>query len=97
MADKENLIEVDEDINEETTMKFKDEEGNVIELEIVAKIYLNDKEYLVLADEDNEEDEFLFRVDEDEEGNIEYNAIEDDKEFLEVKKEYSKLLYDEKN
>lgn len=105
MTEKDELIknEIENDLlenkeieNEETVMKFKDEDGNVIELEVVAKIYLEEKEYLILSQEDNEEDEFVFRVDEDEEGNIEYNAIESDEEFLKVKKEYSKLLYDEK-
>ena len=75
-------------------MKFKDEDGNVVELEAVARIYVEGQEYLILAplDEDSE-DEYVYRVDEDEEGKEELNAVESDEEFLKVKKEYKNLLY----
>lgn len=83
---------------ESNIMKFKDEEGNLVELEAVARIYLEEKEYLILAPVgEDSADEFVFRVDKDSEGNEEYNAIEDDAEFVKVKKEYSRLLYDEGN
>ena len=81
---------------EKNIMRFKDEEGNVIEFEAVAEIYLEETKYLILAPLDNDEDEFVFRVDTDEEGNEELNAVENDEEFLKVKKEYSRVLYDEK-
>ncbi|WP_209458697.1 DUF1292 domain-containing protein [Youngiibacter multivorans] len=77
-------------------MKFKDEDGNVVELEAVARVYVEEQEYLVLAPlDENSEDEFVFRVDKDSEGKEELNAVEDDVEFLKVKKEYKNLLYGE--
>lgn len=77
-------------------MKFRDEEGNVVELEAVARVYVEEQEYLVLAPlDENSEDEFVFRVDKDSEGKEELNAVEDDVEFLKVKKEYKNLLYGE--
>lgn len=82
-------------INEEERqiMKFYDEDGNVVEFEGVAKIYLEEVEYLLLAPLDEEsEDIFVFRVDEVD-GKEELNLVEDDNEFIEVKKEYKKLLY----
>ena len=52
------------------------------------------QEYLLLAPADDEESEdvYVFRID-NVEGKEELNLVEDDKEFLAVKKEYKKLLY----
>lgn len=74
-------------------MSFRDEDGNKVDFEAVARIYLKEQEYLLLAplDEDNE-DVFIFRVD-NIDGKEELNLVEDDEEFLAVKKEYKKLLY----
>lgn len=90
-------------MEERQIMAFRDEEGNKVEFEVVAKIYLdeeteNEKEYIVLSPVDGEgteDDAFIFRVDATEEGGIEYNIVEDDKEFNEVKKQYKDLLYNE--
>lgn len=82
-------------INEEekVIMSFLDENGEKVDFEAVAKVYLDEKEYLLLAPVDEEsEDVYVFRVDEVD-GKQELNLVEDDKEFLAVKKEYKKLLY----
>ena len=81
--------------NEEVQiMTFLDEEGNKVQFEAIARIYLEDKEYLLLApvDEKDSEDIYVFRIDEVD-GKQELNLVEDDKEFRAVKKEYNKLLY----
>ena len=81
--------------NEEVQiMTFLDEEGNKVQFESIARIYLEDKEYLLLApvDEKDSEDIYVFRIDEVD-GKQELNLVEDDKEFIAVKKEYNKLLY----
>lgn len=80
--------------NEEVKiMTFLDEEGNKVQFEAIARVYLEEQEYLLLAPlEDDNEDIFVFRV-EDNEGKEELVIVEDDKEFLAVKKEYKKLLY----
>lgn len=83
-------------MEERQIMKFKDEDGNLIELEAMARIFLDEQEYLILAPLDNDEDEFVFRVGRNEEGAEFYDALESDDEFLKVKKEYSRLLYDTK-
>lgn len=83
------------DNNEEKQiMSFKDEDGNKVDFEAVARIFLGKQEYLLLAplDEEDSEDVFAFRID-TKDGKEEYNLVEDDEEFLEVKKEYKKLLY----
>ena len=74
-------------------MSFKDEDGNKVDFEAIARIYLEDKEYLLLSQLNDESGDILiFRVD-NIEGKEELNLVEDDKEFLAVKKEYKKLIY----
>ncbi len=74
-------------------MTFLTEDGEKVEFEAVARVYLEEQEYLLLAPvEDGSDDLFIFRVD-TVDGKEELNAVEDDKEFIAVKKEYNKLLY----
>lgn len=85
-------------MEEKQIMAFRDENGEKIEFEVVAKIFLNEeteneKEYIILSPvEGNKDDAFIFRVDYNN-GKMEYNLVEDDNEFNEVKKEYKNLLY----
>ena len=87
--EKENLEQEEKQI-----MTFLDEEGNKVEFEAIARIFLEEQEYLLLAPADDEESEdvYVFRID-NVEGKEELNLVEDDKEFLAVKKEYKKLIY----
>ncbi len=74
-------------------MTFLTEDGEKVEFEAVARVYLEEQEYLLLAPvEDSSDDLYIFRVD-NVEGKEELNLVEDDKEFIAVKKEYNKLLY----
>ena len=75
-------------------MTFLDEEGNKVQFEAVARIFLKEKEYLLLAQVEDKDSEnvYVFRIDEVD-GKQELNLVEDDKELIAVKKEYSKLLY----
>lgn len=83
-------------MEERKILKFKDEDGNVIELEAVAEIYLEKQKYLVLAPLDEESsDEYVYRVDVDKDGNEELNVLDNEEEFMRVKKEYKNLLYNE--
>ncbi|MBS5886506.1 DUF1292 domain-containing protein [Clostridium sp.] len=85
--------ELNLDDNEKKVMSFLDEDGNKVDFEAVARIYLEEIEYLLLAPMDEKsEDVYVFRVD-DVNGKEELNLVENDKEFLAVKKEYKKLLY----
>ena len=80
-------------MEEKELMTFLDEEGNKVEFEPIAEIYVEEQKYLILAPvEGNEEDAFVFRVDIEDEKEV-LNLVEDDEEFLEVKKEYKNLLY----
>jgi uncharacterized protein YrzB (UPF0473 family) len=82
-------------MDEKTIMSFKDENGNKVDFEAIAEIYLDEQKYLILAPvEGNEEDAYVFRVDE-EDGKEVLNLVEDDEEFLKVNKEYKNLLYNQ--
>jgi len=78
------------------SMSFKNEEGEKIDLEVVAKIYLGEKEYILLSpievEAKNELDMFAYRVDL-EDGKEVLNVVEDEEEFKAIRKEYKKLLY----
>jgi uncharacterized protein YrzB (UPF0473 family) len=82
-------------VEEKEIMSFLDEDGNKVDFEPIARIYLEEQEYLILAPiNGNEEDAFVFRVDLEDEKQV-LNIVEDDEEFNEVKKEYKNLLYKE--
>lgn len=81
-------------MEEKEIMSFRDEDGNKVDFEAIAKIYLEEQGYLLLSpvEEDNN-DMFAFRIDINEEGKEELNLVEDDNEFEAIKKEYKNLLY----
>ena len=80
-------------MEEKEIMSFRDEDGNRVDFEAVARIFLEEQEYLLLTPvEEEAEDMFIFRIDKVDDKE-ELNLVEDDKEFLAVKKEYKKLLY----
>lgn len=82
-------------MEEKEIMSFRDENGNKVDFEAIAKIYLGEQAYLLLSplDDSNNDDMYAFRIDINEDGNEELNLVEDDKEFEEIKKEYKRLLY----
>ncbi|HCW54471.1 MAG TPA: hypothetical protein DG753_12195 [Clostridium sp.] len=81
-------------MEEKEIMSFRDEEGNKVDFEAIAKIYLEEQGYLLLSPVDEDSDDmFAFRIDVNEEGKEELNLVEDDNEFEKIKKEYKKLLY----
>nr|WP_207720227.1 DUF1292 domain-containing protein [Clostridium butyricum] len=81
-------------VEEKEIMSFRDEDGNKVDFEAIAKIYLEEQGYLLLSpvEEDND-DMFAFRIDINEEGKEELNLVEEDNEFEAIKKEYKNLLY----
>lgn len=81
-------------MEEKEIMSFRDEDGNKVDFEAIAKIYLEEQGYLLLSPvEQDNDDMFAFRIDINEEGKEELNLVEDDNEFEAIKKEYKKLLY----
>ncbi|WP_139905206.1 DUF1292 domain-containing protein [Clostridium thermarum] len=82
-------------MEEREIMAFKDESGNKIECEVVARLQVDQKNYMILSPvEGGDEDAFAFRVDE-EDGNVVYNFVEDEEEFERVQKKYKEYLEEE--
>ena len=74
-------------------MSFLNESGEKVDFEPIAEIYLEEKKYLILAPVNGDEDDaFIFRVDIEDEKEV-LNLVEDDDEFIKVKKEYKNLVY----
>lgn len=81
-------------MEEKEIMSFKDEQGNKVDFEAIARIFLDEQEYLLLSPlNESSEDIFAFRIDVNEDNTEELNLVEDDNEFEAIKKEYKKLLY----
>ena len=79
--------------NDKYYMDFKDEDGNKVTFEVIAEIFIDDKKYLILGDDkDSTEDSYVVREDLVD-GNVEYNFLEDEEEFLRVKQQYKKIIY----
>ena len=58
-------------MEEKEIMSFKDEDGNKVDFEAIAKIYLEEQGYLLLSPLDEDSDDmFAFRIDVNEEGNL---------------------------
>lgn len=74
-------------------MSFLNETGEKVDFEPIAEIYLEEKKYLILAPVNGEvEDAFVFRADIEAEKEV-LNLVENDDEFINVKKEYKRLIY----
>ncbi len=79
-------------LEEKEIMSFKDEDGNKVDCEVIAKLEVDEKQYMILSPIDaGEEDAFAFRVD-IENGNTVYNFVEDEDEFQKVQEEYKNAL-----
>ena len=63
-------------MEEKEIMSFKDEEGNKVDFEAIAKIYLDEQGYLLLSPlEEGNDDMFAFRIDINEDGKEELNFV----------------------
>lgn len=85
-------------LEEKEIMSFLDEDGNKVDFEPIAEIFLGEVKYLILSPvegNNDDEDAYVFRVDKEGEKDV-LNLVEDDEEFLKVKKEYNNLIYNEK-
>jgi uncharacterized protein YrzB (UPF0473 family) len=79
--------------NDTNTIVLNDEEGNEIEFDVITKLDIEDKEYLIVAPKDDDsEDAIVLRIDQDEDGNDILVTVEDDEEFELVEEAYDALF-----
>jgi uncharacterized protein YrzB (UPF0473 family) len=83
------------DNNVETIM-LNDEEGNEIEFDVITKLDIEDKEYVIVAPTGEEDiDAVALRVDKDTEGNDILVTVEDDAEFEMISQAYDAVFSDD--
>lgn len=81
---------MDNDIN---SITLYDEDNNEIEFDVITKMDIEDKEYVVLVPKEEDTDEaIVLRIDKDEEGNEILVTIDDDDEFAIVTEAYETLF-----
>ncbi|MBI6873945.1 MULTISPECIES: DUF1292 domain-containing protein [Clostridium] len=82
--------------NDVTSIVLNDEDGNEIEFEVITKMDIEDKEYVVVvpkdSDEESTDEAIVLRIDKDEEGNEILVTVEDDDEFAIVSEAYETLF-----
>ncbi len=82
--------------NNVETILLNDEEGNEIEFDVLTKLDIEDKEYLIVAPTGEEDiDAIALRIDKDEDGNEVLSTVEDDEEFEMISEAYEAIFSDE--
>ncbi|NMM65593.1 DUF1292 domain-containing protein [Clostridium sp. P21] len=82
--------------NDVTTIVLNDEDGKEVEFDVITKMDIEDKEYVIVApkDEENVDEAIALRIDIDEEGNEILATVEDEDEFAMVEEAYETLFSD---
>lgn len=79
--------------NDVISIALTDEEGNEIEFEVVTKLDIEDKEYVIVVPKDEDTDEAIaLRIDKDEDGNDIMVTVDDENEFDIVAEAYETLF-----
>lgn len=82
--------------NDVTSIELIDEDGKKVEFDVITKLDIEDKEYVVVVPTDEDRDEaVVFRIDKDEDGNDVFTTIDDDDEFEIVAEAYETLFGEE--
>lgn len=75
--------------NNIVTLPLFDEEGNEVEFEVITKLDIENKEYVIVVPKDEDVDEAVcLRIDVDENGEEVLVPVEDDEEFEKVSEAY---------
>lgn len=76
-----------------TTIMLNDEDGNEVEFEVITKLDIEDKEYVIVTPKDDDtEDAIALRIEKDAEGNDVLVSVEDDEEFAMIEEAYETLF-----
>jgi len=82
--------------NNVETILLNDEEGNEVEFDVLTKLDIEDKEYIIVAPTGEEDiDAIALRIDKDAEGNDILVTIEDDEEFEMISEAYETIFSEE--
>ncbi|MDP4177515.1 MAG: DUF1292 domain-containing protein [Bacillota bacterium] len=87
---------MDNDVNVITLL---DEDGEEKEFNVITKLDIEDKEYVIVVpneeSEDDESEAMALRIDKDSEGNDVLVVVEDDDEFEVVNEAYETLFFED--
>ena len=82
--------------NNIVTLPLFDQEGNKVEFEVITKLDIEDKEYVIVVPKDEDVDEAVcLRIDVDENKEEVLVPVEDDEEFRKVSEAYENFLNEE--
>lgn len=82
--------------NNIVTLPLFDEEGNKVEFEVITKLDIEDKEYVIVIPKDEDVDEAVcLRIDVDKNGEEVLVPVEDNEEFRKVSEAYETFLNEE--
>ena len=82
--------------NNVVTLPLFDEEGNKVEFEVITKLDIEEKEYIIVVPKDEDVDEAVcLRIDVDENGEEVLVPVEDDEEFQKVSEAYETFFNEE--
>lgn len=83
--------------NQEDIVSLIDDKGNEIDFEVIASLSFKENDYAILMPIDAEDDAaYIFRIDNDDNGEEVLVPIENDDEFDEVREEYERLMQEER-
>lgn len=90
---------MDNDVNVITLL---DEDGEEKEFDVVTKLDIEDKEYVIVvpkeeAENDDEAEAIALRIDKDSDGNDVLIVVDDDDEFEIVSEAYETLFYEDES
>ncbi|MBI9032502.1 DUF1292 domain-containing protein [bacterium] len=91
MTDKQQMEEV---LEEPLTLTLTLEDGKELNCEVLATLELNDKEYIAVLPE-NEEEFWIYEYAENEDGTLSINNIEDDDIFDQVGEAFEEMFDEE--
>lgn len=87
---------MDNDVN---VINLLDEDGEEKEFNVITKLDIEDKEYVIVVpseeSEDDESEAIALRIDKDSEGNDVLVVVEDDDEFELVNEAYETLFFED--
>lgn len=79
--------------NEVNSITLIDEDGNEVEFDVLMKLDIEEKEYVIVApaDDEDEEEGFALRIEKNEKGEDILVTVDDDDEFQMVSEAYETL------
>jgi Protein of unknown function (DUF1292). len=82
--------------NDISTIVLNDEEGNEVEFEVITKLDIEDKEYVIVAPmEEDDVEAIALRIEQDENGNDILVTVDDEDEFDMVSEAYEAIFDDQ--